>query len=77
MQGMVKGQIWLNGCNLGRYWQIGPQECYKLPVSWLRADNELAIFDEAGGRPDDIWISTDALGASQVVALSIRHHEPS
>ena len=48
LPGMAKGQIWLNGRNLGRYWQIGPQECYKLPVSWLRADNQLAIFDEAG-----------------------------
>ncbi len=56
---------------LGRYWQIGPQECYKLPVSWLRADNVLAIFDEAGARPDDVWISTDALGASQFVAITL------
>ncbi len=71
LPGMVKGQIWLNGRNLGRYWQIGPQECYKLPVSWLRADNVLAIFDEAGARPDDVWISTDALGASQFVAITL------
>ena len=71
IQGMVKGQIWLNDRNLGRYWQIGPQECYKLPVSWLRANNELAIFDEAGGWPDDVWISTDVLGASQVAAITI------
>jgi hypothetical protein len=70
--GMVKGQIWLNGHNLGRYWQIGPQECYKLPVSWLRADNELVFFDEEGGQPDEVWISTDALGASQAVAFALR-----
>jgi hypothetical protein len=71
LPGMVKGQIWLNGRNLGRYWQIGPQECYKLPVAWLRTDNQLVIFDEAGGRPDEIWISTDALGASHVVAITL------
>jgi hypothetical protein len=68
---MAKGQIWLNGRNLGRYWQIGPQECYKLPAAWLRPDNQLVIFDEEGGRPDEVWISTDALGASQVVALNL------
>ena len=64
-------QIWLNGHNLGRYWQVGPQECYKLPAAWLCADNELAIFDEEGARPDGVWISTDALGASHVVAITI------
>jgi hypothetical protein len=71
LPGMVKGQIWLNGHNLGRYWQIGPQECYKLPAAWLRADNQLVIFEEEGGRPDEVWISTDALGASQVVAVTV------
>jgi hypothetical protein len=69
--GLVKGQVWLNGRNLGRYWQIGPQECYKLPASWLQADNELIFFDEEGGQPDDVWISTDALGASRIVAITV------
>lgn len=41
-----KGQIWLNGQNCGRFWQIGPQEEYKLPVSWLTAQNELLLFVE-------------------------------
>lgn len=46
--GLAKGQIWLNGRNVGRFWQIGPQEDYKLPVSWLGDENELLIFAEAG-----------------------------
>lgn len=46
--GLGKGQIWLNGQNIGRFWQIGPQEDYKLPVSWLRPQNELLIFAESG-----------------------------
>jgi hypothetical protein len=41
-----KGQIWLNGQNCGRFWQIGPQEEYKLPISWLNAHNELLLFVE-------------------------------
>lgn len=48
MAGLRKGQIWLNGRNIGRYWQIGPQEDYKLPVSWLAEQNELLIFAEEG-----------------------------
>jgi len=43
-----KGQIWLNGRNVGRFWQAGPQEDYKLPVSWLQDQNELLIFAESG-----------------------------
>ena len=54
MHGMGKGQIWLNGQNAGRYWQIGPQEFYKLPVSWLQAENELLLLDEQGCEPTGV-----------------------
>ncbi|MFZ1242512.1 MAG: beta-galactosidase, partial [Anaerolineae bacterium] len=46
-----KGHLWLNGRSLGRYWQIGPQEFYKAPASWLAAANELVIFEEEDGTP--------------------------
>ncbi len=45
---LVKGQIWLNGQNVARFWQIGPQEQYKLPISWLEEQNRLLIFAEEG-----------------------------
>jgi len=48
VSGARKGQIWLNGQNIGRFWQIGPQEQYKLPPSWQRDENELLIFAEDG-----------------------------
>ncbi len=46
--GLVRGQIWLNGYNVGRYWQVGPQEDSKLPLSWLAEQNELLLLAEAG-----------------------------
>jgi len=58
--GMTKGQIILNGHNVGRYWiqtregrQVGPQQRYYLPQPWLRTDgdNELLLFDEHGRPP--------------------------
>lgn len=58
--GLSKGQVFVNGRNLGRYFMqtatgksIGPQKRLALPAGWLRmkGDNELCIFDEHGFDP--------------------------
>jgi beta-galactosidase len=42
----AKGIIWINGHNLGRYWNIGPQKRLYCPDSWLKEGlNEVIIFD--------------------------------
>jgi beta-galactosidase len=42
----TKGIVWVNGHNLGRYWNIGPQKRLYCPSSWLREGmNEIMIFD--------------------------------
>jgi beta-galactosidase len=42
----VKGVLWINGHNLGRYWNIGPQKRLFCPQSWLNEGlNEILIFD--------------------------------
>jgi beta-galactosidase len=42
----TKGIVWVNGHNLGRYWNIGPQQRLYCPASWLRQGiNEVIIFD--------------------------------
>jgi len=52
INGAKKGQIFLNGQNVGRFWNLlGPQEYYYLPEPWLRAENELLIFEEHGHIP--------------------------
>ena len=41
-----KGVIWVNGHNLGRYWDIGPQHRLYCPAPWLRKGyNEVVLFD--------------------------------
>lgn len=42
----AKGVVWINGHNLGRYWEIGPQLRLFCPAPWLRhGHNEILIFD--------------------------------
>jgi beta-galactosidase len=44
-----KGFAWVNGHNLGRFWNIGPQQTMYLPGPWLRkGDNEILILDLLG-----------------------------
>ena len=46
MTGYRKGVVWVNGHNLGRYWDIGPQKRLYCPASWLKAGrNQVMVFD--------------------------------
>jgi len=46
LSNFTKGIIWVNGHNLGRYWNIGPQKRLYCPASWLRDGlNEVMVFD--------------------------------
>ncbi|MFP4216665.1 MAG: beta-galactosidase [Planctomycetota bacterium] len=49
--GVKKGQLYLNGHDLGRFWTIGPQEAWYLPEPWLEEENELLLFEELGRFP--------------------------
>ncbi|NOU18741.1 MAG: beta-galactosidase [Bacteroidales bacterium] len=41
-----KGVVWVNGHNLGRFWEIGPQKRLYCPACWLKnGDNEVVVFD--------------------------------
>jgi len=46
MTGFKKGVVWVNGHNLGRYWDIGPQTKLYCPASWLKkGKNEVIVLD--------------------------------
>jgi beta-galactosidase len=46
VSGLKKGVIWVNGHNLGRYWEIGPQKRLYCPAPWLKKGaNEIVVFD--------------------------------
>uniref|UniRef100_A0A665UNE1 Beta-galactosidase n=1 Tax=Echeneis naucrates TaxID=173247 RepID=A0A665UNE1_ECHNA len=47
LQGWLKGVVFINGKNLGRYWSIGPQQALYVPGPWLhRGDNQVIVFEE-------------------------------
>lgn len=44
-----KGEVWINGQPLGRFWNIGPQRTLYLPAPWLKKGrNEIVVFDLNG-----------------------------
>jgi beta-galactosidase len=46
MTGYRKGVVWVNGHNLGRYWDIGPQKRLYCPAPWLKVGaNDVIVFD--------------------------------
>ena len=57
LHGLRKGHLWLNGRSLARYWQIGPQEFFKVPAAWLKTKNELLVFEEEDGQPSAVRLS--------------------
>jgi beta-galactosidase GanA len=50
-----KGIVWVNGNNLGRFWNIGPQKRLYCPSSWLKSgDNEIIVFDLHQINPESV-----------------------
>lgn len=49
VSGYKKGFVWVNGHNLGRFWEIGPQKRLYCPGTWLKAgQNEVVVLDLLG-----------------------------
>lgn len=47
ISGGIKGVVWVNGFNLGRYWVIGPQQSLYLPGTVLQVGraNEIVVLE--------------------------------
>ena len=49
LDGWGKGCVFLNGFNLGRYWEIGPQKRLYIPAPLLKSGkNEIVVFETEG-----------------------------
>lgn len=62
-----KGFVTVNGFNLGRYWEVGPQETLYVPASILKeGKNEIIVFESDGIRqsPEVEFCDTPLLGSN-------------
>ncbi|MCQ2111878.1 MAG: beta-galactosidase [Bacteroidaceae bacterium] len=49
MENFGKGQVYVNGHAIGRFWQIGPQQTLYMPGCWLKKGyNEIIVTDMIG-----------------------------
>ncbi len=47
-----RGVVWINGHNLGRYWDVGPQRDLFVPGVWLnKGENSIILFDMEQASP--------------------------
>jgi len=44
MKNYSKGYVWVNGRNLGRYWNRGPQFRLYCPGVWLKKENNEIVI---------------------------------
>lgn len=61
----TKGFVVINGFNLGRYWEIGPQQTLYVPASVLKdGENEIIVFESDGlkGDAEIEFVDTPILG---------------
>lgn len=55
--GWGKGCVFVNGFNIGRFWEIGPQRRLYIPAPILKLGrNEIIIFETEGKIKENIWL---------------------
>jgi len=65
LDNFTKGFVVINGFNIGRYWEIGPQKTLYIPASLLKKGlNTIEVFESDGikGRPYVEFTDTPELG---------------
>lgn len=65
LDNFTKGFVVINGFNLGRYWEIGPQKTLYVPAGILKeGENEIIVFESDGlkGEPTVEFTDTPELG---------------
>lgn len=60
MEAFGKGQVYVNGYAIGRFWNIGPQQTLYLPGCWLKQGrNEVIVLDVVGPKGEPTSFGQD------------------
>ncbi len=78
MEAFGKGQVYVNGHALGRFWQIGPQQTLYLPGCWLKkGKNEVIVLDVVGPKGEAKAFCQDHPELDKLnLEKSNKHNEP-
>ncbi|GAB6991751.1 glycoside hydrolase family 35 protein [Paenibacillus pini] len=61
-EGWTKGVAYINGHNLGRYWEIGPQKTLYIPAPFLKVGrNEIILFELHGCKDPRVSLLNHAI----------------
>ena len=70
--GFKKGSVFVNGFNIGRYWDIGPQKTLYLPAPFLKqGQNDIYVFELH--QANDHFVSTDKHDLGWIECMEIDH----
>ena len=60
MEAFGKGQVYVNGHAIGRFWSIGPQQTLYVPGCWLKkGQNEVVVLDVIGPSMRAYYLTKD------------------
>jgi len=60
MENWGKGQVYVNGHAIGRFWSIGPQQTLYVPGCWLKkGKNEVVVLDVVGPSAKAFYLTKD------------------
>ena len=60
MEAFGKGQVYVNGHAIGRFWSIGPQQTLYVPGCWLKkGNNEVVVLDVVGPSMRAYYLTKD------------------
>ena len=78
MEAFGKGQVYVNGHALGRFWHIGPQQTLYLPGCWLKkGKNEVIVLDVVGLKNEATAFCQDHPELDKLhLEKSNKHNEP-
>lgn len=72
-----KGQVYINGHALGRFWSIGPQQTLYVPGCWLKkGKNEIIVLDVVGPKKCITWGQKNPEINKLQLKKSSKHNNP-